>query len=126
MSSPLSDVPKVELHVHLDGAFDTELLYNAAKTRLAELPERISRQCAACADVHAFEALVTGRSMHDGSQPSGIARRLFPAQVIKSCSMAHTVSRILDGFTTATRKKRPRRPPCLASSAARLNTSDIL
>ena len=57
--SRIKSLPKVELHVHLDGAFDTELLYNAAKTRIAELPERISRRCAACADVHAFEALVT-------------------------------------------------------------------
>jgi len=45
-----------------------------------------------------FESLVTGRPLHgsgDGAepqQPSNLARRLFPAQVLKSAAMAHHVA----------------------------------
>lgn len=49
------------------------------------------------AHYNAFEALCTGRNMHDPSvAPTGLARRLFPAQVIKACSMAHTVAKLVD------------------------------
>ena len=42
-------------------------------------------------------ALCSGRPIHDWkADPSGLARRLFPAQVIKGCSMAHAVSRLVD------------------------------
>ena len=53
-----------------------------------------------------FEALCSGRPMYDWStQPAGLARRLFPAQVIKGCSMAHTVSTLLASETTTPAQK---------------------
>lgn len=33
--------PKVELHVHLDAAFDTRLLYEVAQRDLASLPQEV-------------------------------------------------------------------------------------
>ena len=62
MSSPLSDVPKVELHVHLDGSFDAELLFAAARRGLAanQLPKIHAEPIAACGDdLAAFKRLVT-------------------------------------------------------------------
>ncbi len=54
--------------------------------------------CSSSDDHYAFfEALCSGRRIHDWkADPSGLARRLFPAQVIKGCSMAHAVSRLVD------------------------------
>jgi len=44
-----------------------------------------------------FESLVTGRPLHGAAQaqqPSNLARRLFPAQIMKSAAMAHRVARL--------------------------------
>ena len=44
-----------------------------------------------------FEALCSGRAIHDWApKPTGLARRLFPAQVLKGCSMAHAVNRVVE------------------------------
>lgn len=58
---------------------------------------RADEDCSASEEHYSmFEALVTGRPMHDHSTtPSNIARRLFPAQVLKGCSMAHTVAGVV-------------------------------
>jgi SAM-dependent methyltransferase/uncharacterized iron-regulated protein len=43
-----------------------------------------------------FESLLTGRSMHDASRPPvDTYRDMFPAQVIKDASMAHSVTQLL-------------------------------
>ena len=44
MPSSLSTLPKVELHVHLDGSFDPEILFTAARKHLAanRLPKDLS------------------------------------------------------------------------------------
>jgi len=61
MPGAMNAMPKVELHVHLDGSFDAELLYETAKKRLAkgELPDEVASPLADCPDLAAFEALVT-------------------------------------------------------------------
>ena len=44
-----------------------------------------------------FESLVTGRPLHGAApaqQPSNLARRLFPAQIMKSAAMAHRLARL--------------------------------
>ena len=89
---------------------------SSPKASLPALQEAIARgyvrageDCAA-SDAHynAFEALCSGRNMHDASvAPTGLARRLFPAQVIKSCSMAHSVIRLVE--ESAGDAGRPRR-----------------
>ena len=54
-------MPKVELHVHLDGSFDTRLLYETARSRAqaGTLPDKIAAMVMACADETAFHTLVT-------------------------------------------------------------------
>ena len=76
----------------------TQGLESALDEAIARGYVRADEDCAASeAHYNAFEALCTGRNMHDPSvAPTGLARRLFPAQVIKSCSMAHTVARLVD------------------------------
>ncbi|KAF4649390.1 hypothetical protein FOL46_001862, partial [Perkinsus olseni] len=65
--------PKVELHVHLDAAFDTSLLYEVARTDLSALPEeepapwrdgtvRVREQVAACKNLDDFTRIVTMRA----------------------------------------------------------------
>ena len=57
-------LPKVELHVHLDGAFDPALLFELAKKRLGELPENT-------------ESAVTGKAMavRDKARPSEVPEK---------------------------------------------------
>jgi len=66
----IKGAPKVELHVHLDGAFNTEALYKAAQLYLDDLPEevltpwdgktlKVKEEIAACTDVEPFHKLVT-------------------------------------------------------------------
>jgi adenosine deaminase len=60
----LTTMPKVELHVHLDGAFDSQTLLDAAKRRISagELPAAVAEQISRCGnDLTAFEALVSCR-----------------------------------------------------------------
>ncbi|CAJ1349441.1 unnamed protein product [Effrenium voratum] len=63
-------LPKVELHVHLDGAFDPALLFELAKKRLGELPENtesavtgkaiaVRDKVASCEKLEDFEKLIT-------------------------------------------------------------------
>jgi len=55
-------MPKVELHVHLDGAFDAGVLHRAAKACLADgkLSEHIAAKVSECGDdVEAFTKLVS-------------------------------------------------------------------
>lgn len=40
-SDAVKRAPKVELHVHLDGSFDSEVLFRAAQKHLEELPEKV-------------------------------------------------------------------------------------
>ena len=49
-----------------------------------------------------FESLISGRDLHnpDGPPPSEQFRKMFPAQVLKDCSMAHKVNRLLAGSAT--------------------------
>ena len=51
----------MELHVHLDGSFDTQLMYETAKRRMADgtLDKDVAAKVAACADVAAFHKIVT-------------------------------------------------------------------
>ena len=58
----LSSLPKVELHVHLDGAFDVSILFAIARRRLAanELPPAIAEPVAGCGDsIDTFIKLAT-------------------------------------------------------------------
>ena len=56
------------------------------------IDERLVAQQVECS-----ESLVSGRNYHAGNaQPSNLARRLFPAQVIKSAAMAHRVAAVVD------------------------------
>ncbi|KAF4740199.1 hypothetical protein FOZ62_028915, partial [Perkinsus olseni] len=69
----LRSAPKVELHVHLDAAFDTSLLYEVARRDLSVLPEeepapwrdgtvRVREQVAACQNLDDFTRIVTMRA----------------------------------------------------------------
>jgi adenosine deaminase len=57
-------LPKIELHVHLDGSFDTKLMYETALRRMADgsLDKDVAAKVAACADVQAFHNIVTCQS----------------------------------------------------------------
>ena len=57
-------LPKIELHVHLDGSFDTKLMYETALRRMADgsLDKDVAAKVAACADVEAFHNIVTCQS----------------------------------------------------------------
>lgn len=56
----LQEMPKVELHVHLDGAFDTAFLFEVARKHLDRLPPECSEPIARCGDsLDAFCKLVT-------------------------------------------------------------------
>jgi len=59
-TSRLQSCPKVELHVHLDGAFDPALLYEAAQERLAAgaLSAASASQVAGCKSADDFASLV--------------------------------------------------------------------
>ena len=54
----LQGVPKVELHVHLDGSFDPGLLYEAAKAKLDTFSDEVASKIAACSSVDDFATLV--------------------------------------------------------------------
>ncbi|EER19134.1 hypothetical protein Pmar_PMAR000197 [Perkinsus marinus ATCC 50983] len=65
--------PKVELHVHLDAAFDTRLLYEVAQRDLASLPQeepapwrggsvRVREQIAECEGFDEFSRIVKMRA----------------------------------------------------------------
>ena len=61
-ASRLRTMPKIELHVHLDGSFDTAVLFDAARRRLAAgtLPPAIAKAVEQCGDnIEAFSKLVT-------------------------------------------------------------------
>jgi len=72
-------MPKVELHVHLDGAFDAGVLHRAAKACLADgkLSEDIAAKVSECGDdVEAFTKLVSCHP-EDQSLKSMIDRFVF-------------------------------------------------
>ena len=60
LAEPLLTMPKVELHVHLDGSFDATLLFTAAQARAQAgmLPPDLAERVSACADLAAFKRLV--------------------------------------------------------------------
>lgn len=59
-AAAIERIPKVELHVHLDGSFSTEYLFSLAKAKHDQLPEQTAAAVAACGDDHAqFRELVT-------------------------------------------------------------------
>ena len=63
-ASDVASMPKIELHVHLDGAFDSGLLFGAALKKLAanELTGDAAEAIRACGSSQdAFDALVTCR-----------------------------------------------------------------
>lgn len=78
LAETLRAAPKVELHVHLDGSFDTQTLFDAARKHMAELPEenitpwdgktlKIRSELAKCKDAQEF-----GQLVNPGPEPKGL------------------------------------------------------
>ena len=91
LAKRLLAMPKVELHVHLDGAFDTAVLFDFARRRLAAetLPPAIAKAVKECGDsFDAFSKLVTC------SGPAEKTLNAMLEKVITTTVSAHPTTKI--------------------------------
>lgn len=73
-------LPKIELHVHLDGSFDTQVLFEQAQKKIDTLPPSIAEAVRACGDdVDEFRKLVTCIGLEEKTLQVHHPQKLAPA-----------------------------------------------
>ena len=77
-------MPKIELHVHLDGAFDADTLFKLSMARVDELPEAIASQIRACGtDINKFKALATCTGKEEQTLKAMIDKFVFFLPIVQ-------------------------------------------
>ena len=77
-------MPKIELHVHLDGAFDADTLFKLSIARVDELPEAIASQIRACGtDINKFKALATCTGKEEQTLKAMIDKFVFFLPIVQ-------------------------------------------